>query len=284
MSTVAGIEQGASSAAAESEAAQADARRRQRRLRQVRSLLVPLVGATGVIGVWQGLIVLLHVKPYLVPAPTAVAQALVADWTMLLKNAWPTTIESLAGFAIGNVFAIALAVLFVHSRTLEQTFYPMAVVLRTIPIVAVAPLLVLLLGQGYAPKIAIAALISFFPTLVNMIRGFGAVDPQALELMRVLSANRREVFFKLRLINSLPFLFAALKIATGACVIGAIVAEWIGSDVGLGVLVINATSQFDTPLLYATMAVASAMALAFFGVVVLLEKLIVRWEADEAPR
>ena len=261
----------------------AQVRRRQRRRRQVRSVVVPLTGGIGVLVVWQALIVTLHVKSYLVPAPTAVANALVTDWTMLLKNVWPTTIESLAGFALGNLFAIGLAVVFVHSKTLEQTFYPMAVVLRTIPIVAVAPLLVLLLGQGYAPKIAIAALISFFPTLVNMVRGFGAVDPQALELMRVLSANKREVFFKLRLINSLPFLFAALKIATGACVIGAIVAEWIGSDAGLGVLVINATSQFDTPLLYATMAVASAMALVFFGVVVALEKLIVRWESDEAP-
>ena len=255
-------------------------RRRQARQRRLRAILVPLLGAIGLLVVWQALIVILHVKPYLVAAPTEVAKALVSNWPLLIKNAWPTAIESVAGFAIGNLFAIALAIVFVHSRTLEQTFYPMAVVLRTIPIVALAPILVLLLGQGYAPKIGIAALISFFPTLVNMVRGFGAVDPQMLELMRVLSANRREVFFKLRLINSLPFLFAALKIATGACVIGAIVAEWIGSDAGLGVLVINATSQFETPLLYATMAVASAMALIFFGVVVVLEKLIVRWEVD----
>lgn len=258
------------------------ARRRPRRVRW-RAVIGPLLGAAGVLAVWQAAVVLLRVKEYLIPAPTAVARAVMDNWSLLLQNAWPTTLESLAGFAIGNLFAIGLAIVFVHSRTLEQTFYPMAVVLRTIPIVAVAPLLVLLLGQGYAPKIAIAALISFFPTLVNMVRGFGSVDPQALELMRVLSASKTEVFFKLRLINSLPFLFAALKIATGACVIGAIVAEWIGSDSGLGVLVINATTQFETPLLYATMAVASAMALVFFGVVVVLEKLIVRWESDEAP-
>ncbi|HKA10152.1 MAG TPA: ABC transporter permease [Candidatus Dormibacteraeota bacterium] len=261
----------------------ADLRRQERRRRRIGTIAVPAIGAIGVLAVWQALIAVLRVKEYLVPAPTAVARALVDNWHMLLKNAWPTTIESLAGFAIGNLFAIGLAVVFVHSKTLEQTFYPMAVVLRTIPIVAVAPLLVLLLGQGYAPKIAIAALISFFPTLVNMVRGFGSVDPQALELMRVLSASRREVFLKLRLVNSLPFLFAALKIATGACIIGAIVAEWIGSDAGLGVLVINATTQFETPLLYATMATASVMALIFFGVVALVEKLVVRWEADEAP-
>jgi len=151
--------------------------------------------------------VILHVKPYLVAAPSEVAKALVTNWPLLIKNVWPTAIESLAGFALGNLFAIALAIIFVHSKTLEQTFYPMAVVLRTIPIVALAPILVLLLGQGYAPKIGIAALISFFPTLVNMVRGFGAVDPQMLELMRVLSANRREVFFKLR-----PDQFAAVSV------------------------------------------------------------------------
>src|SRR5437763_16705528 len=98
-------------------------------------------------------------------------------------------------------------------------------------------ILVLLLGQGYAPKIAIAALISFFPTLVNMVRGLESVDKQALELMHVLSASKVETFFKLRLISSLPYLFAALKIATGASVVGAVVAEWIGSNLGLGVLV-----------------------------------------------
>ena len=278
MSSLAELENAAGPAPAVS-----NQRRRQAQRRQLRAVLVPVIGAIGVLLVWQALIVILQVKPYLVAAPTEVGKALVQNWPLLLKNVWPTAIESLAGFAIGNLFAIVLAIIFVHSKTLEQTFYPMAVVLRTIPIVALAPILVLLLGQGYAPKIGIAALISFFPTLVNMVRGFGAVDPQMLELMRVLSANRREVFFKLRLINSLPFLFAALKIATGASVIGAIVAEWIGSDAGLGVLVINATTQFETPLLYATMAVASAMALVFFAVVVVLEKLIVRWEVDSAP-
>ena len=224
----------------------------------------------------------MQVPEYLVPAPSAIwEKGLVPNAPLLLQNAWPTAIESLLGFAVGNGVAIALAIVFVHNKTLEQTFYPMAVVLRTIPIVAIAPILVLLLGQGYSPKVAIAALICFFPTLVNMVRGLGSVDAQMLELMRVLSASRSEVFFKLRLINSLPFLFAALKIATGACVIGAIVAEWIGSDVGLGVLVINATYQFRTPLLYATMAVASLMALVFFGIVVVLEHVIVRWESDD---
>ena len=123
-------------------------------------------------------------------------------------------------------------------------------------------------------------LISFFPTLVNMVRGLEAVEPSALELMRVLSANRRQVFFKLRLPSSLPFLFSALKIATASCVIGAIVAEWVGADTGLGYLIIVATFEFRTGLLYATTAVGSFLALSFFLVVVLLEKAVVRWKPE----
>lgn len=253
---------------------------RKKRKNQARPVVVALLGAIGVLAIWQAVIIGLKVPEYLIPAPTAVWGSLTSDFTLLMKNAWPTLIESVVGFALGNGIAISLAILFVHNKTLEQIFYPMAVVVRTIPIVAIAPILVLLLGSGLAPKVAIAALISFFPTLVNMVRGLESVDKQALELMHVLSASKAEVFFKLRLISSLPYLFAALKIATGACVVGAIVAEWIGSDSGLGVLVVNSTYQFRTPLLYATMVVASAMALLFFAFIVLLERLIVRWEAE----
>jgi NitT/TauT family transport system permease protein len=143
--------------------------------------------------------------------------------------------------------------------------------------------LVIMLGTGYSPKVAIAALISFFPTLVNMVRGLEAVDKQSIELLRVLSASRSEVFWKVRVFASLPYLFSSLKISATSSVIGAIVAEWIGSQVGLGYLIIQATYNFNTPLLYATMTVASVMAFLFFAVIGLIERLVVTWEADVAP-
>ena len=167
-------------------------------------------------------------------------------------------IEAAGGFFIGNAVAILLAILFVHNKTMERTLFPIAVAVRTIPIIAIAPILVLLLGNGYAPKIVIAALICFFPTLVNMVRGLESVEASALELMRVLSATRRQILFKLRLPSSLPFLFAALKISTASSVIGAIVAEWIGADTGLGYLIVISTFEFRTGLLYATTVVASS--------------------------
>ena len=140
----------------------------------------------------------------------------------------------------------------------------------------------LLLGNGFAPKIAIAAVISFFPTLVNMVRGLEAVNPQAMELMRVLSASKREIFLKLRLYNSLPYLFSALRISASSSVVGAIVGEWIGSNYGIGALIIQATYAFDSALLYATVLVGSAFSVAFFMAIALAERLIVRWQPPAA--
>jgi len=174
-----------------------------------------------------------------------------------------------------------IATVFVHKKTLEEAFFPVVVVINTIPVVAKAPILVLLLGNGMEPKIAIAALICFFPTLVNMVRGLESVNPQAMELMRVLSASKREVFFKLRLPHSLPYLFSALKIAASTAVIGAIVGEWIGSTLGIGALIIQATYAFDSALLYATVIVGSCFSMSFFLLISLIESLALRQTSQQ---
>jgi NitT/TauT family transport system permease protein len=232
---------------------------------------------------WELYTHVFKVPNYLVPAPSVIGRTLVEEWPTIRRNVSRTLIEALGGFVLGNGVAIALAIVFVHSPAMQRIFYPVAVAIRTVPIIAIAPILVLLLGNGYAPKVVIAALISFFPTLVNMVRGLQAVEPTALELMRVLSASRLQSFFKLRLPSSLPFLFSALKIATASCVIGAIVAEWVGADTGLGYLIIVATFEFRTGLLYATTAVGSFLALVFFLAVVVLEKAVVRWKPETLP-
>jgi NitT/TauT family transport system permease protein len=253
--------------------------KRRRRLRLGRMLL-PIGVVAGLIIVWQLACTVFRIPTYIIPSPVEVWGSLSGNWAMLMQNMWPTLIESVLGFLLGNLVAILLAVLFVHWKLAERALMPVAVFIRTIPIVAVAPVLVIMFGQGYTPKILIAALISFFPTLVNMVKGLESVDNQSIELLRVLSASRNEVFWKVRVYASLPYLFASLKIAAGNSVIGAIVAEWIGSQEGLGYLIIQATYNFNTPLLYATMTVASVMAVLFFGLIGLLERLIVTWEAE----
>jgi NitT/TauT family transport system permease protein len=251
--------------------------------RRARRALLPLAVTVVLIAVWQAVCSLFGVPTYIVPSPARVWAATVDNWSMLVSNTWPTALESLLGFAAGNGVAILLAVLFVHWKPAERALMPVAVFVRTIPIVAVAPVLVILLGTGYGPKIVIAALISFFPTLVNMVRGLESVDKQSLELLRVLSATRREVFWKVRVFASLPYLFSSLKISATSSVIGAIVAEWIGSQQGLGYLIIQATYNFNTPLLYATMTVASVMAVVFFAAIGICERLVVTWNTEPAP-
>jgi NitT/TauT family transport system permease protein len=261
----------------EIQSAEAEYRRLKRR-ESWRRRILPCVGILVGLGVWAALVHVFKVPPFIAPSPLIVADTLISKFDVLINNLWPTVVEAIGGFLIGNLFAIALATAFVHRKWLSETFFALVVLINSIPVVAKAPILVLLLGNGFAPKIAIAAVISFFPTLVNMVRGLESVNPQAMELMRVLSASEREVFMKLRVYNSLPYLFSALRISASSSVIGAIVGEWIGSNYGIGALIIQATYAFDSALLYAAVFVGSAFSVLFFMTISLAERLIVRWQ------
>ena len=253
-----------------------------KRARAWRRRTMPVAGVLTLVATWFALVELLKVKPFIAPSPQAVAHTLVDKFGMLMDNLVPTAIEAVSGFIIGNLCAILVATTFVHKKAAEEAFFPIVVLINTIPVVAKAPILVLLMGYGLEPKIAIAALICFFPTLVNMVRGLESVNPQTMELMHVLSANKREIFFKVRLYNSLPYLFSALKIASSTAVIGAIVGEWIGTNVGIGALIVQATYAFDSALLYATVIVGSAFSVTFFLVITLAERLVIKWQPNMA--
>jgi NitT/TauT family transport system permease protein len=247
------------------------------RRRRIVSVAVPVGTAIALVAIWQLGVRLFEVPTYIAPAPSDVAGAFYSKFPILMKNFWPTLLEALAGFFVGNLAAILIAVGFVHSRRVEQAFFPIAVFINTIPILAVAPILVLIFGPGLTAKVVIAALICFFPTLVNMVRGLEAVSPQALELARILSASKSEIFWKMRLPSSLPFLFSALRIAATTSVIGAIVGEWVGSDLGLGALILDSTFNFNSPLLYATVFLSSGLSVLLFAAVALAERLVIRW-------
>jgi NitT/TauT family transport system permease protein len=255
-------------------------RARQREIWRRR--LLPAVGIGTALLLWAAAVYIFNVPPFIAPSPLLVVTTLYAKFPILIANLVPTAIEAVSGFLLGNLTAILIATVFVHKKTMEEAFFPIVVIVNTIPVVAKAPILVLILGNGMEPKIAIAALICFFPTLVNMVRGLESVNPQAMELMRVLSASKTEVFFKLRLYNSLPYLFSALKISASTSVIGAIVGEWIGSTSGIGALIIQAMYSFDSAMLYATVIVGSVFSVAFFLAISFAERLCVRWQAPVA--
>ena len=255
---------------------QAWAAARKRRI--ARRRLLPALGILGLLALWAAVIAIFDVKPFIAPSPWAVLQTLYAKRAVLLDNLLPTALEAALGFLLGNLAAILVATVFIHNKTIQEIFFPVVLAFNAIPLVAKAPVLVLIMGNGIEPKVTIAALVCFFPTLVNMVRGLESVNPQALELMQVLSASKSEIFWKLRLYNSLPFLFSALRISASIAVVGAIVGEWIGSSYGIGALIIQSTFNFDSALLYATVFLGSTFSMLFFLSISLLERMIVRWQ------
>ena len=259
-------------------------RRPNRRSRESRwsIALPPVLTILGFIGLWWAVVEVFNIATDVIASPPQVVRELGSSSGLLMQNLWPTVFETVLGFILGNLVAIVLAVVFVYSKSIERSIFPVVVFVRMIPIVAVAPVLVVIFGTGYTPKVVIAALISFFPTLVNMVKGLKAADPQALELFHVLSASKQQVFFKLRWFSALPYLFASLRIASTTSVIGAVVAEWIGSQTGLGFLIVQSTYNFNIPLLYATMVVTAVFASIFYLLVGIVERVTVRWDASDA--
>lgn len=240
----------------------------------------PVLGVLSVVVGWFVIVVGLGVPNYIAPSPVEVAGVVTRSWPLLLRNLWPTLQESIAGFTLGNGLAIATAIVFVHVRSVQRMYFPIATLFNTVPIIAISPILVLIFGIGMLSKVIIAAIICFFPTLVNMIRGFESVSASEMELMRVLSATRREIFFKLRVPRSLPYLFAALRITSASCVIGAIVGEWIGSTHGIGALILQATFNYQSGLLYAAICLSSLVAILLFSIVVAIERRVLRWNRN----
>lgn len=251
-----------------------------RKRRVWRRRILPAIGIVGLLALWWAVVAFFDVKPFIAPSPGLVLNTLYAKRDVLLANLIPTAMEAAGGFLLGNLAAILVATLFVHNKTLQDIFFPVVLMFNAIPIVAKAPILVLIMGNGMEPKITIAALVCFFPTLVNTVRGLESVNPQAMELMRVLSASKTEIFFKLRLYNALPYLFSALRIAASMCVIGAVVGEWVGANVGVGAMIIQATFNFDSALLYSAIVMSASLSGAFFLAVTLVERWLIRWQPD----
>ena len=213
----------------------------------------------------------------LVPPPSRVIDRLLDRPGFFLGEGMTTLYEALLGLALGAAAAIAAAVLMAHSRLAERALFPLAILIKVTPVVAVAPLLVIWFGFGLWPKICVAALISFFPFLVNAVTGFRSVNPGAMEFVRSLRASPLQVFVKLRVPSALPYLFAALKVSLPLSLIGAVVAEWFSGDKGLGLVIFTANYRLDTPTLFAAIAVLAVIGVALNMIASLVERRVLFW-------
>jgi len=249
-----------------------------RRIRRTLGAVAPPVAVLVLLVVaWWLYVRISGVKPYLVPPPGAVFERWWGDLGYFYGEGLVTVGEAIGGLALGGGLALTLAVVLAHSRPLERGVLPVAIALKVTPIVAVAPLFTIWFGFGTTPKVLIAALIAFFPVLINAITGFRAVNPGALDVLRSLNASPVEIFLKLRLPSALPYLFAALKVSTTLALIGAMVAEWSGAGRGLGRIILLAHSNLDMPTLFAGIFTLASLGVLLTGAVSLVERRMLFW-------
>jgi NitT/TauT family transport system permease protein/putative hydroxymethylpyrimidine transport system permease protein len=250
---------------------------------QLRRWLLPVALLAALIGLWQiaastGLLAeLFDIEPFLVPSPAEIARSLWENRSLLGENAWVTFREMVFGILAAILVGVGFAVGMHRWRLVRDASYPLIVASQTIPIVVIAPILVVWFGYGLSPKIFIIALVCFFPITINVLDGFRSVDREAVKLMRSLDASRWQRFRRVEAPAALPNLFTGTKIAVVVAPIGAVFAEWAGSSSGLGHLIQSDTANFEVARQFATVAVLSAMALALMGLTVLVERRVIRW-------
>jgi putative hydroxymethylpyrimidine transport system permease protein len=234
------------------------------------------------VGGWEALAKLGHVQNYLLPAPSEVASALWRDRDLLAPDAWVTAREVLLGFGLALAIGVAIALVLHLAPVLRRAAYPLVVASQAIPVVVIAPILVIWFGFGLTPKLIVIALICFFPVVVNTLDGLEGVDRDQIKMMRTLGASRLDLLRRLELPSALPFLFSGAKVAVAVAVIGAVFGELVGSDAGLGHAIQVGTAQLETARVFAAVLILSVMAIALFGLVALIERRAVPWA--RAPR
>jgi NitT/TauT family transport system permease protein len=245
----------------------------------------PALFSVGVLVLWEAACRVFKIPPYLLPSPSAIVAAGLAyhvhSW---LANIWATLRVSLLGLALAVAVAVPLAMLLVASRLLSRTIYPLLVVVQSTPIVAVAPIIVVVLGAGDLPRIVITFLITFFPIVVSTVTGLAATPEELIELSRSLGATRMREMVNIRLPFAIPYLFSALRIAATLSVIGAVVAEFVAAENGLGFMIAFATSSFKASEAFAALVVLVALSLILFRIVTAVQRLAFPWSLPKSER
>ncbi len=247
----------------------------------IKRVLPPLVPLILVITLMEVAVRQGWVASYLVPTPTAIVTAMIDSRVELLQAFLKTSAGALLGFALSTFGGVAIAVLLSSSRTIQRSFYPYAVFFQTVPIIAIAPLLVIWFGYGMRTVVASAFVVSIFPVIANTLNGLLSTDPALRDLFQLYGASRRVTLFKLSFPAALPQILTGLRVASGLAVIGAIVGEFIGGE-GLGSVVDIARTQQRVDKVFAAVLLASVLGLALFGLINLISTLTLRrWHASE---
>ncbi|MFB6085931.1 MAG: ABC transporter permease [Halodesulfurarchaeum sp.] len=243
-----------------------------------RDVLLPTAASVAILVAWEFLIPAFGIESYLLPTPSAIFLAFLEEYVHIFSAMRVTLVEFSIGFSATVVTGYLLALSMAYSATIEKTFYPYIIVIRSIPVVTLLPVFLIWFGFGFNSIVVISFLISFFPMVVNTLSGFKSTDVELVEMMQSFSANRREVFRHVYLYGSLPSVFAALKICIILAFTGAIVGEFLLGKSGIGALILQYNSSLETPAMFAGIFTVSATELLIFGAVHKLEEVLVNWQ------
>ncbi len=246
--------------------------------------IMPALGlSAGVLVFWEVVIRLFHVPTFVLPAPTAIIASLIANRGTLAVAAQATALEVVFGFVFSALVGILVALVIVRFERFGNALYPLIVLFQNVPKVALAPIFILWFGYDLAPKVLLIVVIAFFPVTIDMLVGLQSVEPAFVALMRSVGASKGKILLRVRIPHSLPHLMAGLKVAITFSVIGAIVGEFAGANQGLGYVIQFASTQLDTPLIFAALVVVSVLGLAFYYIIEVAERWLVPWAPKFDP-
>ncbi len=245
-------------------------------------IAAPLTGIVLLLVLWEGVSRGLHVPEYLLPPPSAIGQAVADTLPNVLRHTGATLRTVLLGFAASVAISLPLAILIASSRTIASAIYPLLVLTQSVPKVALAPILLVGLGSSELPRVIVTVLVAFFPLVVSSVAGLLATPEDLLELARSCRATRAQELFRIRLPFAVPFIFAGLKVAVALSVVGAVVAEFVGAEQGLGYLIQTSMAFFKVPLAFGAVAILAILGIVLFELVNLAERLLFPWAGTAA--
>lgn len=246
----------------------------------LRNVAEPLIFFAVLLILWEVLVELIKVPSFILPPPGDLWVSFLKKLPILGHHSVITFTEAIGGFIFSLVLGVAFAIAVVYSRHLQNTLYPLIVILYAMPKSAFAPLMIIWVGYGLLSKIAIAFLVAFFPIVVNTVVGLKEVEPELLELARINRGSEFDVFKKIRLPNSLPYMFAGIKVAIVLSVTGAIVAEFVAANEGLGYLILQANYSLDTAFALVVLLILALLSLGLFGLIDVVQKKVAPWSAE----
>ena len=247
----------------------------------LRKFVLPVAILLAVLGIWEAAVYLFDIKRFILPAPSSIMLTVFEERASLLRHSWVTLQEMLLGFILAILVGIPLAVLMFEFPILGRAFYPYVIGSQTVPVFAIAPLLVIWFGFGIASKVIMAAIIVFFAIVLSTMEGLKSADSDTVNLFRILHATRWQILWKVRIPSALPFIFSGAKIGISISTIGAVIGEWVGASAGLGFLMLYANAQHRYTLVFAAIFCLTLMGLGLFVIMSLLERFSMPWQQHQ---